>query len=151
MNKVSRLVFIIYAAVFFSSNVFAADGFFKIVNHSHWNISIKATNNNYCVYWASPYKMTLVPNSYFTWTVAYSRKWFTKCAVRRSSQEFDITFTLGNKKYSTTFEWYKPVRGRGEITLPTLPDYLDMKVTNDYDKIRYNYGSVVTFTSRKHP
>ena len=152
MNKVSRLVLIVYATAFFSSNVFAQDDYFKIVNHSRWTISIKATNNNYCVYWASPYRRTLAPHRHSMWTVAYNTTWFTKCSLLHSSQEFDITFTLGNKKYSTTFEWYKRVNHPGEINLPTLPDYLDMRVTNVYGYVGDdNDGRVVTFISRKHP
>ena len=152
MNKVSRLVLIVYAAAFFSSNVFALDDYFKMVNHSHWFIDIKATNNNYCVYWASPYRMTLFPHRHSIWRVAYNAAWFSKCSSHHSSQEFDITFTLGNKKYSTTFEWYKRVLHPGEIRLPKLPDYLDMRVTNvDGYVDDYNDGRVVTFISSKHP
>ncbi len=148
MNKVSRLVLIVYAAVFFSSNVFALDDYFKIVNKSHWIISIKVTNNNYCVYWASPYEVHLGPTGYSIWTVAFNTAMFTKCNFYHSSQEFDITFTLGNKKYSTTFEWYKRVLHPGEIRLPTLPDYLDIRVTNGYGRVGYNDGPIVTFISR---
>ena len=151
MNKVSRLVLIVYAAVFFSSNVFAKDDHFMIVNNSHWTIDIKATNNNYCVYWASPYEKKVVPHSYSIWTVAFNRTWFTKCSAHHSSQDFDITFTLGNKKYSTTFVWYKSVGGPGEIRLTTLPDYLDMIVTNYFGDFGRHDGRIVTFTSRKHP
>ena len=149
MNIVSRLVFIVYAAVFFSSNVFALNSSFIIVNSSHWTIDIKDTNNNYCVYWTSPYEMRVVPHSHFTWTVAYKTTWFTKCSVYHSSQEFNITFTLGNENYATTFQWYKPVGKDAQIRLPKFPDYLKIKVTNEDGSYRDFNGRIVTFTSLK--
>ena len=151
MNKVFRLVFIVYAAAFFSSNVFAADDYFIVMNHSHWTIDIKGTPNNYCVYWVSPYEKKIIPNSYFIWRVAYNRTLFTKCAVNSSSQDFDITFTLGNKKYSSTLTWYTTNPGVGHLRLPELPKYLDIKVTHDYGTVGGTEGPIVTFTSPKHP
>ena len=151
MNKVFRLVFIVYAAAFFSSNVFALDAYFTVINHSHWTIDIKDTPNNYCVYWASPYEKKVIPNSYFIWRVAFNRTLFSTCSVHHSSQDFDITFTLGNKKYSSTLTWYKSTPGVGELRLPELPKYLDIKVTHDYGKVGGTVGAVVTFTSPKHP
>ncbi len=59
MKKVSRLVFIVYAAAFFSSNVFALNEYFFVLNNSRWTIDIEATSNKYCVYYATPYEKRL--------------------------------------------------------------------------------------------
>ena len=143
MNKVSRLVFIVYAAAFFSSNVFALNKYFFVLNNSRWTIDIEATSNKYCVYYATPYEKRLVPDSHVIFKVAYNTTWFTKCNFYHSSQDFDITFTLGNKKYSTKFVWYKPFNSRDEILLPTFPGWLKIKVTWTDDKYFDKFGPKV--------
>ena len=144
MNKVSRLVFIVYAAALFSSNVFAKDDYFFVLNNSSWTIDIKATSEKYCVYYTTPYEKRLETDSHVTFMVAYNTAGFTKCNFYHSSQEFDITFTLGNVTYATTFEWYKPVNRAGKINLPTFPGYLSIKAKIHYGDYFDKTGPIVT-------
>ena len=144
MNKVSRLVFIVYAAAFFSSNVFALDDYFSVLNNSRWTIDIKTNSEKYCVYYATPYEKRLEPDSHVIFTVAYNSALFSKCNFYHSSQEFDITFTLGNETYANRIEWYKPFRKRGRIYLPTFPSYLRIKTKIHYDKYFTKYGPILT-------
>ena len=149
MKKVSSLVFAVYAAAFFSSNVFAKDKYFSVLNNSRWTIDIKATSEKYCVYYVTPSEKRLEPDSHVIFMVAYNTAGFTKCNFYHSSQEFDITFTLGNETYAYRFEWYKPVNNRGEINLPTFPSYLRIKTKIHYDKYFTKYGPILTIDNDK--
>ena len=98
-----------------------------------------------------------MPGDQHAFQVEYSFKWFwSTCSVHHSSQDFNVTFTLANKKkYSTTLAWYKPYGKEQEVIASKIPDipgheHLKVKVTyaSFFGKYPIVFGvyPVVTFS-----
>ena len=151
MKTVIRLMFIVCVAVFFASNVFAdtilpiikqdVNVYFLIKNHTHLRMDVSVTGNKYCVFKATPSKCTIMPGDQHAFDVDYSKAWFwSTCSVHHSSQDFNVTFILANKKqYSTTLTWYKPYRKGSEILTPKIPKIPG----HEHLKVKVIYGSFI--------
>ena len=148
MNKVARLMFIVYAAAFFSSNVFAGkNAYFFIKNNTRWSMDVSATGNNFCIDEVYPVEKIIKPHGHSSFQVIYSRDWFgSKCSVYHSSQDYLVTFTLANnKKYSTTLTWYKPWGSVPILQIPPIPDDKPVKALITRGPFNDGSGPIVTF------
>ncbi len=148
MNKVARLMFIGYAAVFFSSNVFAGkDVYFFIKNNTRWSMDVSATGNNFCIDGVYPIEKIIKPHGRSTFRVTYKRDWlYSKCSLYHSSQDYKVTFTLANnKKYSTTLTWYKPWGSAPILQIPPIPDDKPIKALITSGPFPNGSGPIVTF------
>ena len=148
MNKVARLMFIVYAAVFFSSNVFAGvDVFFFIRNNTRWSMNVSATGNNFCINGVYPVNKIINPHGHCAFQVNYKRDWFySRCSLYHSHQDYLVTFTLANnKKYSTTLTWYKPWNSEPILQIPPIPDDKPIKALITSGPFNDGSGPIVTF------
>ncbi len=147
MNKVARLMFIVYAAVFFSSNVFAGKkAYFFIKNNTRWSMHVSAVSS-FCVQDVTPDDKIIEPHSHFVFQIIYKHGWFfSKCSVYHSDQHFMVTFTLANnKKYSTTLLWYKPWNHPAYLSVPPIPDDNPIKAVITSGSFLSTSGPIVTF------